>query len=237
VILARARTYLALGRVSNLPTVWTNVLAAAALAGAVVSARVTVALMIACSFLYVAGMFLNDAFDREIDARERPERPIPSGAIAASEVFAAGLVLLAIGVALVGAAAALAGRGLLDPLVSAVSLAALIVLYDVWHKSNPLSPVVMAGCRVLVFVTTAVVVADALTMPLVIGACAQFAYLMGLTWHAKRETRGFVVARLVAGISLVDAVLVACTGRPLLAGVAVLGFAATLGLQRWVRGT
>lgn len=65
-----------LGRVSNLPTVWSNVLAGAALAGAAgVSPPALVALMIAISLFYVGGMWLNDAFDAEIDARERPERP------------------------------------------------------------------------------------------------------------------------------------------------------------------
>ena len=34
--------------------------------------------------LYAAGMVLNDAFDAELDARERPERPIPSGRISRS---------------------------------------------------------------------------------------------------------------------------------------------------------
>ena len=32
---------------------------------------------------YIGGMYLNDAFDRDIDARERPERPIPSGHVGA----------------------------------------------------------------------------------------------------------------------------------------------------------
>ena len=47
------------------------------------------------SLAYIGGMFLNDAFDREIDAKERPERPIPSKKVKASEVFAAGFTLLA----------------------------------------------------------------------------------------------------------------------------------------------
>ena len=63
---------LRLGRVSNLPTVTSNVLAAIALAGGTPSGlRIAVA-CVAMSMMYVAGMFLNDAFDREIDASERP---------------------------------------------------------------------------------------------------------------------------------------------------------------------
>ena len=81
---------LRLGRVSNLPTVWTNTLAALLLAGGTVADGRTVPLLLAMSLAYVGGMYLNDAFDARIDAIERPERPIPSGAISAHAVFAAG---------------------------------------------------------------------------------------------------------------------------------------------------
>ena len=87
-------TALRLGRVSNLPTVWSNVLAGSALAGAATGVSVFCA-MLAASAFYVGGMYLNDAFDRDIDSRERPERPIPSGAISAKSVFAIGFGLLA----------------------------------------------------------------------------------------------------------------------------------------------
>ena len=39
--------------------------------------------LLAMSLFYVGGMYLNDYFDRAIDARERPERPIPAGDISA----------------------------------------------------------------------------------------------------------------------------------------------------------
>lgn len=38
-------------------------------------------LAIGSSGLYLAGMVFNDFFDRHLDARERPGRPIPSGRI------------------------------------------------------------------------------------------------------------------------------------------------------------
>src|SRR6185369_11144617 len=119
---SRARAYLQLGRVSNLPTVWTNVLAGIVLAGAVPPAGVVARMALALSLFYVGGMFLNDAFDRAVDARERPERPIPSGAVAAVEVFAGGFGLLGAGIALVAWQAAARGA-----LFSALALAAAIV--------------------------------------------------------------------------------------------------------------
>src|SRR5712691_5360115 len=91
----KCRTYLRLGRVSNLPTVWTNVLAGVVLAGSALEPTTLIALLVVFSLFYVGGMFLNDAFDRHIDARERPERPIPSGLASAREVFGIGYGMLA----------------------------------------------------------------------------------------------------------------------------------------------
>ena len=42
-----------------------------------------IALAISTSAIYAAGCVLNDICDRQIDAKERPERPIPSGAVPA----------------------------------------------------------------------------------------------------------------------------------------------------------
>ena len=85
---------LRLGRVSNLPTIWSNTLAGVALAGGQLWTVSTLWLAIGLSLLYTAGMFLNDAFDRDIDALERPERPIPAGLVSANTVFAAGFGLM-----------------------------------------------------------------------------------------------------------------------------------------------
>lgn len=186
----RWRVYLRLGRVSNLPTVWTDVLAGAALAGAVLDAAALLLTAFAVSLMYTAGMFLNDAFDREVDARERPERPIPSGAVGAGEVFVLGFGMLAAGWALVVAAAAPPTRP--AAALGAALLAAAIVLYDVWHKGNPVGPLLMGLCRALVYVAAALVVSPALTPAVLWGALALLAYLVGLTYTAKQEARGQV---------------------------------------------
>ena len=72
-------TLLKLGRVSNLPTVWTNVLAGTVLAGGAPLSAATGIVVLAMSMFYIGGMFLNDYCDRTIDALERPRRPIPAG--------------------------------------------------------------------------------------------------------------------------------------------------------------
>ena len=88
--LARLGMMLKIGRVSNLPTVWTNVLAGAFLAGLQTDPVKLLWIMLAITLFYTGGMYLNDAFDADIDARERPGRPIPSGQISAKAVSAIG---------------------------------------------------------------------------------------------------------------------------------------------------
>ena len=88
-------TLLKLGRVSNLPTVWTNVLAGTVLAAGAVQGWRTGLVMLAMSLFYIGGMYLNDYFDRAIDATERPQRPIPAGDISAATVPCSGSGCLA----------------------------------------------------------------------------------------------------------------------------------------------
>lgn len=174
--------YLRLGRVSNLPTVWTNVLAGAVLGGGALTVKALVPTMISMSLFYVGGMYLNDAFDREIDARERPERPIPSGEISAAKVFGLGFGMMAVGLVMlagliaVGASPAVVATGLL--------LGGSIVLYDAWHKQNPISPILMGICRVLVYFNAALATGGHLPW---IGGLMLLCYLIGLTYVAKQE--------------------------------------------------
>ncbi len=171
---------LRLGRVSNLPTVWTNVLAATVLAGAQPWTARTLAVMLAMSLFYLGGMYLNDAFDRDIDARERPFRPIPAGELSAQTVFASGFAMLGCGVVILtafGTGATLAG----------LALAAVIIVYDVWHKNNPISPVIMGACRALVYVGAALAATGQMNALVLIGAGALWAHVVGLTYAAKQE--------------------------------------------------
>jgi 4-hydroxybenzoate polyprenyltransferase len=180
---------LRLGRISNLPTVWTNVTAGIVLSGAAFAVGPSLLLMLSLSLFYVAGMFLNDAFDREFDRRDRPQRPIPAGEVAAATVFACGFGLLVAGFALlvfVGYATA-EGTGWRAPAAGAV-LAALIILYDAWHKANPVGPLLMGFCRLLVYVVTGLAVVGTIPPGLVLAALVCLCYLIGLTYVAKQES-------------------------------------------------
>lgn len=281
----KLRTALRLGRVSNLPTVWTNTLAGAVLAGAGGFGPEFAVMLLAFSLFYTGGMFLNDAFDAGYDAVQRPERPIPFGEIGAREVFAYGFGLMAVGIAL------LAWIGI-APAIAGLTLATAITFYDWHHKKNVLGPVVMGLCRVLVYVGAGLCTTLALPPALWIGAGLMLCYLIGLTYVAKQENLGKIenlwpliflaapvaygawlatahavvgifwllfsgwmlvalwflrrrrkgdipraVVSLIAGISLLDAMLIAGTGALALAGLALAGFGVTLFFQRYISGT
>ena len=92
-------TLLILGRVSNLPTVWSNCLAGWWLSGGGNFWKLPF-LLSGMSALYTGGMFLNDAFDADFDRQRRTSRPIPSGTISADTVWLLGWAWLALGILL-----------------------------------------------------------------------------------------------------------------------------------------
>jgi hypothetical protein len=174
-------TLLKLGRVSNLPTVWTNVLAGAVLSGGDWRNWRLGLMLAAMSSFYVGGMYLNDYFDRAIDGRERPERPIPSGQISAHAVAAIGFCLVgagAVATATMGPAAA----------AMAALLAVSIVAYDLHHKANRFAPVVMGACRALVYGATATALSGGVTIFVAVAAVAIAAFVAGLTYAARQES-------------------------------------------------
>lgn len=173
-------TLLRLGRVSNLPTVWTNALAGVVLAGVDSGSLGTFLLAgIALTFFYEGGMWLNDAFDAEIDARERANRPIPNGEISVQTVFAGGFAMLGVGVLIafmLGTTAGFAG----------IALAVAIVLYDWLHKKVSFGPVLMGATRFFSYVMAACAIGD-LSNAALFGGLGLFAYIIGLTYAAKQE--------------------------------------------------
>jgi len=118
-----------------------DTLAGAAAAGSPV--RGTPGLAAASVCLYWAGMAANDWADRELDARERPERPLPSGRVSPRQALTVAVGLTAAGLGL----ATLAGGG--RAAAVAVPLAGAVWAYDLRAKNTPAGPAVMAACRAL----------------------------------------------------------------------------------------
>jgi len=180
------RGLLILGRVSNLPTVWSNCLAGWLLAGGG-SNWVFFDLCVGATFLYVGGMYLNDAIDEDFDRQHRRERPIPAGLVSAATAWWFALVLLG------------AGALMLIPLglttaIFGVLLLATIVIYDLVHKQVAVAPVIMAGCRFWLFLLAASTGTDGVTGYSVWCALVLGAYVIGLSYIARRESLNSPVA-------------------------------------------
>ena len=91
-------------------------------------------------------MVLNDVFDAELDKKERPERPIPSGLISKRSAAAFGVSLLIMGV--VAAAGTDTGKVFSSSTLLALSISAAAVVYDKWMKHHSiLGPLNMGLCR------------------------------------------------------------------------------------------
>jgi hypothetical protein len=172
-------------------------------------------------------------------------------------------------------------------------LAAAIVAYDLFHKGDPWSPLVMGLCRALVYVGAGAAAVGDISRTLLLAALALLAFVAGVSYAALQERLDrpgnlwplallapplllaipaleqgvagsgiylalvsaivcalFLLAKrkmadavpravglLIAAISLVDAAFLAGIGAITPALIAVLGFALTLTLQRYITGT
>lgn len=194
---SRLVSWLELCRISNLPTIWTNVLAGSAIAWGfgwravykdgstfVPDYRWEMAIIIglAMSLFYVAGMALNDLADAAIDKHERPNRPIPSGRISAPAAlnfiiacFVAGLLII--------------WWHQPGAMVYALLLLVMILAYDFTHKVFPGAVLFMGACRSLVILIAATGAADSqfhrVALPL---AGIMGVYIVAITVIARGET-------------------------------------------------
>ncbi len=228
--------WLAFGKLCRLPnlfTAWADIFAGFFIVSAYANVGVAnlnapvvfVCLVLASSLIYSAGMILNDYYDREVDAQQRPDRPIPSGAISASTARNAGFGMLAVGcvVALLGGYvyvdyAAMPWRGG----VIALCLSICVVAYDAVLKRTALAPWLMGACR---FFNILLGMSLAKELPLdgswqLLGYdTGQFMfaggiglYIVGVTWFARTEAVESSRAMLSLGAAL------------MLIGISLLGF-------------
>lgn len=205
------RAYAELARAPNLFTAVADIAAAWFVTSASFDSAGYVAPLglLACSWcLYAGGVALNDYVDREVDARERPERPIPSGRVRPADAlqFATAALLAGWMAGWIASAAHPQWRSGL----AATALAAMVIGYDAWLKRTPLGPPAMGACRGLNWL---------LGMSLAVGgwrpahgaiAGGVAVYITGVTWFARREAGGgsrrqlaAALAVMLAGLALV----------------------------------
>ena len=226
----KLRALLELCRISNLPTVWSNV----ALGGAwgviitndlarsegflvyqdyidlptlVVNSLV---MMVAGSLIYCGGMVLNDAMDASIDLAERPSRPIPSGRVSRKHAFLIAYAMIVGGLGCLH-------RFIENPWVifSAITLALLVISYNLIHQKSAAGVILMGLCRaaLIVMATTAVSAGEyGLTPILAIPAAVIFVYTLAISIVARHEVpagRAWVVGFMIVCMPLVDAIMLA----------------------------
>lgn len=174
-------------------------------------------LLVGCSAcLYLAGMVLNDVWDVDIDRKERPQRPIPSGQVSLGTATALGFGLLILGVAF-GWLASFLFRDQLHEWwkcgAVATLLAAAVVSYDRWVKHTIAGPVNMGLCRFLNILLGASAIGAVQTIngaavdhlwlgferTAVVAAAGLGIYIMGVTIFAKKESEESASATLTSG--------------------------------------
>ncbi|WP_415628975.1 UbiA family prenyltransferase [Pseudomonas mosselii] len=193
------KTWMTVGRVSNLPTVWTNTLAAALLAssaGALAppSSLVWILLLTMLSLLYLAGMLLNDLLDADWDQQHHNPRPITLGLVSRRQVRLATWLAL-----LLAAAAALGLSRLIEQphwlLASVTLLVGCILGYNLLHKKYAHSVWLMGACRSALYLTAAASLAMP-TQPIWLCALLLGVYISGLTYLARQEHLNQLLSRL-----------------------------------------
>ncbi|MEM9566834.1 MAG: UbiA-like protein EboC [Cyanobacteria bacterium P01_E01_bin.34] len=156
-------------------------------------------LVLSTTGLYAGGVVFNDVFDAELDAQERPERPIPSGRVNRWQAAIFGGCLLLAGIAA-------ATQVTLISTALAISIALACLLYDSFSKhSTWLGPANMGFCRGMNWLL------GASAFPLAIGeswylASIPIAYIAAITAISQgevnggRQTTGWLALGLMGGI-------------------------------------
>ncbi|WP_080239196.1 UbiA-like protein EboC [Spirosoma rigui] len=200
------KALLSLTRPANLVTAIADVLAGIAISGYFQNPSPLAApvgwLSLATVGLYGGGVVFNDVFDAELDAVERPERPIPSGIISKGTAAGLGSVLLAIGVGasfLVNSTAGLLAIG--------IALASLI--YDKFGKhSNLLGPLNMGLCRGLNLLLGVSILPEQV-MPWAWVGLVPIIYIAAITMISRGEVHGGSSTTLRAA-GLLYALVIGC---------------------------
>ena len=205
--------YLQLMRPANIVTAWADILIGFAASGAVFSLNQVVEgqansanlatlawLLLATTGLYGGGVVFNDVFDAELDAKERPERPIPSGRTSRENAVKLGGLLLVIGVVAAWQVSLLSG-------FLAVSVALAALLYDSLSKHHPIfGPINMGICRggnLLIGVSAV----PAMVQERWFLALIPIAYIAAITAISRGEVHGGKTSTGVLSLLLIGAVI------------------------------
>lgn len=230
------KVWLELCRVSNLPTVWTNALAAVVLCGEIFRLENLLILIVSMSCFYTGGMCLNDIWDTAFDGVHNPGRPLPSQRISMRGAWTLTVILFSTGFIVLRLAPYRAG------MFAGLLLLTAVLIYDRYHKNQPWSVFVMGACRFLVFAVSSLAVAGRISPEVLIAGIAQFFYVLLLSVAARIESRlkrkrpFSSIPLMIAGISLLDGIVMAVLASFLWLLPGIMGAFLTFAGQRYVRG-
>ncbi|MDO9551239.1 UbiA-like protein EboC [Rhodonellum sp.] len=226
--MSNIKAYLQLTRPANIITAIADIWAGFAIAGGslLVFSKLTSVvsppmfqdllwLTLATIGLYGGGVAFNDVFDAKLDARERPERPIPSGRVSKNNAAWMAFILLLMGVI------AAWQVGYLSALI-ALTVALLAVIYDYWGKHQfILGPINMGLCRAGNLLLGISVVPLMVSKYALIGLIP-LVFVAAITMISRGEVHGKNKKALIGGFGLYVLIL-----------TAVLILAFTVGNKGW----
>lgn len=194
--ITKIKPYLELVRLPAVFSAQADILAGFFISGAgIFEGKKLILLILASSFLYSAGMALNDFFDHRIDLKERSFRPIPSGRIKKENALLTAILLLLCGVI----TASFVNQ---TSFIISIILTGAIIAYDSGIKKLTWAgPLNMGICRYLNFLLGLSILPlhpAWMLIPLITGS-----YIFGLSVLSKQETIGHdPVGIIICAVSL-----------------------------------
>ena len=177
---------LTLSRASNLPTIWTNCLAAWVInQGNIHDLEWGVLgwLLLGGSLIYSAGCILNDAFDQKFDAEFNQHRPIPAGKITPAKVWVMGMAGMGMGGLILIFRAGC-------PALWVLLLVVAVLVYDILHKKWKGSVWIMGSCRTLLWLVAGTAGDHSgLELNTVIISTTLGLYVVGISLYARGEAK------------------------------------------------
>ncbi|MCW7493606.1 UbiA-like protein EboC [Leptospira sp. 2 VSF19] len=177
------KAYLTLFRPANVVTAVADILAGMAIVGFVWRDHSPIFLLLSTIGLYGGGVVLNDYFDIEIDTKERPERPIPSGKVKKISALVFGSLLLVVGL----------GFAFFYQMQSgwiALGIIVLVLTYNRFAKHHSVfGPVVMGMCRGGNLILGMSLVSEIKTFEIALSLLPIF-YIIAITMVSRGEVHG-----------------------------------------------
>ncbi|MBN3874729.1 MAG: UbiA-like protein EboC [Nostoc sp. JL33] len=227
-------------RPANIVTAWADILVGFAASGSgiifakLINGEASFAtliplawLLLATTGLYAGGIVFNDVFDAELDAKERPNRAIPSGRVSRQNASLLGSILFAIGIIAAFQVSFVSGA-------IAIFITLSCLLYDSLAKHHaffgPLNMGLCRGSNLLLGVSA---------VPAIIGerwylALIPVLYIAAITAISQGEVNGGKQITGVLALLLIAIVLTAVLALGLLpeyTAIAALPFAALLAIR------